>query len=1466
MPKTKSRYARLNWKHIVFAQDFDESEKQIIKSNFEFGAIKTEFIGYPDEYPRYLIKLSKGARIIATKMKYKDSDCLVILGSTAQNHKINDHPATKKGFVKNFLSNAIFEKVKVSSNSCELQDGRIIIYSKEQDAVLQENAKFQQCGLYNNIRVVEVSGLPGTGKTNIAYQILQDEALAGRGAYYVTLSDMLVDQAKDNLLAKDSTLSHIHCLTYEQLIAPYLFKYFDEYAEKKSQEIGRYVREEGGIANLKSKIFKIFREGLDETKENPELRVILDDYLKRTLSGKEEFIIWYNQKKPNPIRDTFKKYIRSEKLRINPDDIYTELKKVGMQVGKKGTKYETLHKDQEGNSTIVLLLDAYIAHLVGSKSIDTAFVAEQFKSTGDVSAAADNSDSMPKMEIATLTLDETQNFSYLQLKAIFEMLSPGSSLYLCGDGNQCQEDPFNLVSKSVRQLMKGSDIQGEHFLCTSFRNPPAITEFTRTIIKMKGQIVGGQPNKGDEKLGNDTINSLEVSDNSGHIEIINKGEDDKISKLQSMDPLRSLIVTLNEKDKNDAKSLFPGILVYTSTEAAGLEFDNVIIYNPFGKNSLLSHGDLFKVRYAAYDPDKSSFPKNSDFIEYAAPFNQLLTAATRSKQKLYILNINPDTRRQGDKFFMQNLGVILEKYGMKEAIEHDNRSSYEALADLNSNMRAFQKDDLEIFIKRLHEKYNPQISEENEDRDLLDEALEFSISLLKIMEECGFEHDNNIFAEIAKYNSTITSKIKQLNSQKCSEESSSSSSDSSPKERPKVRGEPKKPKINDKKNSVAANIATSSKANAESNKPTEKQKVANKYIRKINKDLENPDAMLKILKKISVDYSNPNFDIVFCNQNPKLTLLNFLAEDDRCFNVVKYLVDNGADANIEDMNGVRAITAATKNNCNKNFTYLLNNGVDIDFIDFYGNNLLQVAFKAGAEGNNRKIVYELLKAGKKVKLFWGGQYQRKLILSALEEGDDNYIAIQGENINAIGDKGNTALHIVTSEGNVDKVKKLLSFKNLNTKLKNDDQKTPLQLASGINDDNTKLLIVRAIIEYSKKASIEESLCKLKPELLGKSSEETETSLKKYIDDNSFYEFDAYISILLEEKYVLTPVYRALFSYIYKSFPNNRNDFLKKIIETVGSVSVALPYDMDWFSNLIKKSNYEMFKILIENQNPNSLKEEYDEGNLKLHLDNIIRNKQIDCLKVFLDKEIVPKNQFAMLEKAVLLDDQAAELLIDYNSVTGTSPLYYGVFKTAYNEKKYHLVKKLIRLVSWNDNLEKFLIKYYIDSLSANDEEMVQVFEYESVNISEKYNHDVFYAIREASDNNNVEAIGRILSKASLKYENKEKLFFCLQAYLDKPKTLEILIKNLQFDLNYVYEGFSNNSLLNSAIILEKHEAVIMLIKAGANKELITPKARNMLENYEAKFEYLSMGEDVLAEQNHEDTELLAADSNAYDTP
>jgi len=219
-----------------------------------------------------------------------------------------------------------------------------------------------------------------------------------------------------------------------------------------------------------------------------------------------------------------------------------------------------------------------------------------------------------KYDFDFIVIDEIQDLSELQVKAILSLLKTKENIVFCGDIHQIIQPTIFSTSRIKKLFNNKIKIK---YLKTNHRSQGEIVDFSNKLAYLRRNIIGNRKKETEireEAVWRDIAPYLLTSKENNVREAINY-----IINLANV-----AIVVSNNKEKNKVMSYIEGnkigANIYTINEIKGLEWSYIFCYNLIGEN-LQYWKDIFKNEI-----------KHKGKYRYF--FNILYVACTRAKDKL----------------------------------------------------------------------------------------------------------------------------------------------------------------------------------------------------------------------------------------------------------------------------------------------------------------------------------------------------------------------------------------------------------------------------------------------------------------------------------------------------------------------------------------------------------------------------------------------------------------------------------------------------------------------------------------------------------------------------------------------------------------------------------------------------------------------------------------------------------------
>lgn len=229
-----------------------------------------------------------------------------------------------------------------------------------------------------------------------------------------------------------------------------------------------------------------------------------------------------------------------------------------------------------------------------------------------------------------IIVDESQDLSPREIENISLLKQSNTGVIIFNiDSNQ-----HSNISLPVKYLKSHSNTKEFiNVLDYSFRLPEDVSKYAQRILEVRSFVMQGVPDK-------DMVRQFSSSNNKkGNIAHVNLEDGEQL-----LDAANIAVITFNREDKLKIEQLLPHITqVFTSDEIKGMEYDSIILYDPYKYFSeiLLKNHDISWEKLGI----KNNLPKDINAVDHDVKilFNKFFTAVTRVKNNLYILERYPES-------------------------------------------------------------------------------------------------------------------------------------------------------------------------------------------------------------------------------------------------------------------------------------------------------------------------------------------------------------------------------------------------------------------------------------------------------------------------------------------------------------------------------------------------------------------------------------------------------------------------------------------------------------------------------------------------------------------------------------------------------------------------------------------------------------------------------------------------------
>jgi len=242
-------------------------------------------------------------------------------------------------------------------------------------------------------------------------------------------------------------------------------------------------------------------------------------------------------------------------------------------------------------------------------------------------------------------IDEVQDITNSQLKAILQSLVHKQNFVLTGDSNQIVHPNFFSWSK-VKSFFHG---QAGHtptqinILQTNYRNSREVVRLSNALLKIKNARFGSI-----DKESNYLVET--VSPEVGEVTLL--PDNDKVKadlNNKTQHSTRYAVIVSQDHLKPEAQRIFKTPLVFSVHEAKGLEYENVILLdfisgNPAAFNEIIQGVTPEDLAGQSLAYSRPADKRDKDAEVYKFFINSLYVAITRSIKNIYLFEKDPSHR------------------------------------------------------------------------------------------------------------------------------------------------------------------------------------------------------------------------------------------------------------------------------------------------------------------------------------------------------------------------------------------------------------------------------------------------------------------------------------------------------------------------------------------------------------------------------------------------------------------------------------------------------------------------------------------------------------------------------------------------------------------------------------------------------------------------------------------------------
>jgi len=235
-----------------------------------------------------------------------------------------------------------------------------------------------------------------------------------------------------------------------------------------------------------------------------------------------------------------------------------------------------------------------------------------------------------------IIVDEVQDITNIQLRSILQSLTHKTNFILTGDSNQIVHPNFFSWSKVKSYFYLSGDSGSQvKILQTNYRNSLQVVDISNKLLKIKNNRFGSI-----DKESNYLINT--ISNNKGEV-LLYPNDERKKKELnrRTQDSKDFAVIVPDTTFKDDAAQYFKTPLIFSTQEAKGLEYENVILVN-----FISHHEEEFReiIRGVTVEDmtqnelhySRSSNKYDKDAEIYKFYINSFYVAITRAIRNIYL--------------------------------------------------------------------------------------------------------------------------------------------------------------------------------------------------------------------------------------------------------------------------------------------------------------------------------------------------------------------------------------------------------------------------------------------------------------------------------------------------------------------------------------------------------------------------------------------------------------------------------------------------------------------------------------------------------------------------------------------------------------------------------------------------------------------------------------------------------------
>lgn len=543
--------------------------------------------------------------------------------------------------------------------------------------------------------VLSVRGSAGTGKTVLSFEILKNIADKNLKTLYLTYTSKLIRRAKNALELDFYENENTKLLKINDIYNLYFKDNLKVLEELEARSIiNAILKEEKKLAEIFNSDYLVYSyirgvlkgHFIEKTVDYEFDKLKLNSLIKKSIPQKHvkrvyEDLLRYLKTKPLTIDEFTKMTTRTFKRKVNFSLTQEQIDEIN-DLREPINKFFKNSKEEAKKELSNELSDDEINQLLTIRDKYNKRIEGKYLDDNDIALKILNHHISEEDKFDIIIVDETQDLTLLQIKAINKLLKKGSrKIYMFGDPNQTINPTVYDYGKYNSPLWEIMQDINEKTLNVSYRAGENLLNYVNQLVKLRSDFKLYQKNEDLEEEHSGRKGT------SGYFACLIEKESVILSLIENLQYAEDVLVIVdNEEVKKEIIKLMELTIpdkdyiesfatqIVTVQESKGLESKNVIIYNMISDN-LDIFEDIINCKVKNHRVALMTF--NKFYVSVTRAQNTIIICETKLKDKNKIK----------DKFFKLNNGQMLDMP------TEDQVSSY---LEINANPEIFYNQALKL--------------------------------------------------------------------------------------------------------------------------------------------------------------------------------------------------------------------------------------------------------------------------------------------------------------------------------------------------------------------------------------------------------------------------------------------------------------------------------------------------------------------------------------------------------------------------------------------------------------------------------------------------------------------------------------------------------------------------------------------------------------------------------------------------